>query len=461
MSDSRQRGAHSGRATKNQEKQAFLTQGNLARHIFLLSWPTVLGLFGIFLFNLADVFFVGKLGTIPLAAISFVFPLLFAFITLSIALGIATTALVAQALGAGKKKEALMLGNSALLLAFIYGSILSLIGIATIKPIFQAMGATNETLSLITTYMQIWYVSAPMLTILIVSNHILRAHAIAIFPGLGMLAASIINIILDPILIFGLMGVPRLEIAGAAWATLIARAIGCLLMLYGLQKYRILGKMRKNLKELKRDFANICKFALPASGQNIVQPLTEIYVVVLLAQFGTAAVATYGVVTRIYSIIFLPYYALSIALIPIVAQNWGGTHRARVDEAGRLAVKVALLWGGLCVIPLFYFSPNIAKAFGESENFIAWTIFYFRYVPWSFTFAGIVMLLGAFFYGIARPFYAFSTEVVHWFILYLPIAFITAKTFAVYGILLSETFANISAALLAFSVYRLVRKRGF
>ena len=463
MGDSRKRGVRPaiGRATQIESKHARLTQGSILVNILRLAWPTVIGLLGIFLFNLADVFFVGKLGTVPLAAISFVFPILFGFITLSIALGIAATALIAQALGEGKTQEAYGLGSSTVLLAFLYGLVLATLGFFTIEPIFKAMGASAETLPHIKSYMRIWYASAPMLTLLIVVNHVLRAHAIAIFPGMIMLFASLINIVLDPLLIFGLWGFPRLEIAGAAWATLIARAAGCLLLLWGLVHYDILGKVRGSLKELIADFVRLIRFAVPASGQNIVQPATEVYMVSLLAGFGTQAVATYGVVTRLYAFVFLPYYAMAVALIPIVAQNWGGTHRARVEEAGRLATKAALLWGALCTVPLFLFARPIAELFGNGDDFIAWTTFYFRYIPCSFAFAGMVMLLGSFFYGIAKPFYAFSTEAVHWFVIYVPVAYFASKWIGVEGILLSEIVANLVSAMLAFAVYRWVCRKGF
>ena len=463
MGDSRRRGVRpaSGRATKTENRHARLTQGSLVVNIVRLGWPTFVGLLGIFLFNLADVFFVGHLGTVPLAAISFVFPLLFAFITLSIALGIAATTLVAQALGEGKTQEAYGLGSSTVLLALLYGLVLATVGFFTIEPVFKAMGASAETLPLIKTYMRIWYASAPMLTLLIVVNHLLRAHAIAIFPGMIMLCASLLNIVLDPLLIFGLWGFPRLEIAGAAWATFIARAMGCLLLLWGLMHYNILGKIRGSLKELLADFVRLIRFAVPASGQNIVQPATEVYMVSLLAGFGTQAVATYGVVTRLYAIVFLPYYAMAAALIPIVAQNWGGTHRARVEEAGRLATRAALLWGALCTVPLFFLARPIAELFGNGDDFVAWTTFYFRYIPCSFAFAGVVMLLGSFFYGIAKPFYAFSTEAVHWFVLYMPVAYFASRWLGVEGILLSEIAANLVSALLAFAVYRWVCRKGF
>ena len=463
MSDSRKRGVRlaSDRATQIENRHARLTQGSLVVNVVRLAWPTVVGLLGIFLFNLADVFFVGKLGTTPLAAISFVFPLLFAFITLSIALGIATTALVAQALGEGKTREAYGLGSSAVVLAFLYGLALATAGFFTIEPIFNAMGASSETLPLIKIYMRIWYASSPMLMLLIVVNHLMRAHGIAIFPGMVMLCASLINIVLDPLLIFGLWGFPRLEVAGAAWATVIARAGGCLILLWGVKRYGILKGWRGSFKELVADFVRLIRFAVPASGQNIVQPVTEIYMVALLAGFGTQAVATYGVVTRLYAIIFLPYYAMAAALIPIVAQNWGGTHRTRVEEAGRLATRVALLWGVLCTVPLFLFARPIAELFGNGDDFVAWTTFYFRYIPCSFAFAGLVMLLGSFFYGIAKPFYAFATEAVHWFVLYVPVAYLASQWLGVEGILLSEITANLVSALLAFAVYRWVSRKGF
>ena len=456
------RGSSMDRATPfSSSSIATLTQGSLLRHVFRLAWPAVMGLFGIFMFNLADVYFVGKLGTVPLAAISFVFPLLFAFITLSIALGVSATSLVSHTLGSGRGVDALELGSSAIILSLLYGFFLSVVGSLTIELVFGAMGADAETLPEIVSYMRIWYMSAPLLTLLIVSNHLLRAHGVSIFPGLVMLFASLLNIVLDPLLIFGLWGFPRLEIAGAAWATLIARVGGCLLLLYGLWLHGLLWKVRSSFRALWGDFCHLFRFMLPAAGQQIVQPLTEVYMVILLSSFGTAAVATYGVITRLYSIIFLPYYALSIALVPIVAQNWGGAHRSRVREAGLLGVRSSIIWGVLSMVPLYLFSSMIAESFGDSEDFISWTSFYFRYVPWSFAGAGIVMLLGSFFYGIARPRYAFFTEVVHWVVLYAPVAYIASRIFGVEGILLSETFASIAAAVLALFVYRFVSRRGF
>ena len=206
-----------------------LTQGNITRHLIRLSVPPMIALFSIFSYNIADTYFVAKLGIEPLAAISFATPLSFVFITIFVALGIGVTSVVSIHLGKKGIDSVRLIARDAMLLASLMAVVLILVGLATLNIIFPALGAEGNILELCKTYMRIWYFCMFFTSLHICASNIIRSvTGNSIAPSLFMIASSFINIILDPIFIFGWGFVPAMGIAGSAWATLIASAFSFL-----------------------------------------------------------------------------------------------------------------------------------------------------------------------------------------------------------------------------------------
>ena len=213
-----------------------LTEGTVYLHLRDMAWPMMWGLLATMSFNVVDTFYVAQLGDKALAAMSFTFPVIMFFTSMAIGLGAGTSSAVARAIGRGDECQARRMATDAVTLTALISISCCFIGWVTIKPLFLLLGATPELIPLINDYMAIWYFGAPLLMIPMVCLSALRAMGLSRVQGYLMGGAAIFNALLDPVLIFGLWGAPRLELEGAALASLITRAITLLVAFYILHK---------------------------------------------------------------------------------------------------------------------------------------------------------------------------------------------------------------------------------
>ncbi len=197
-------------------------------------------------------------------------------------------------------------------------------GMVTIDPLFTLLGAGPEIIPLIRDYMLIWYAGIAFLVVPMVANASIRAGGDTRFPAMIMVAAMLTNLALDPILIFGWFGIPRMELKGAAWATVIARA-GTMVASLAILHYRdhMLDFRPPSLVQLWRSWKAVLGIAVPTAATNFMQPLAMAIATRLIAQFGAPAVAAWGAGERITAFALIPVAAVCSALVPLVGQNWG------------------------------------------------------------------------------------------------------------------------------------------
>ena len=212
-------------ATPSRARRNDLTLGSVRGQLVRLSLPMVWGIVAVQAFVLADTFWVGRLGTAPLAALGFTFPVVFALASLAMGLGVGASSVIARAVGAGEMDRVRMLTTNALVFGVLVVALGSGIGLLTIDPLFAAMGAGPDVLPLIRAYMEIWYWGMAFLVVPMIGNSAIRAMGDSLTPSLVMIAAALINMALSPVLIFGWLGAPEWGIRGAAIATVIARAL--------------------------------------------------------------------------------------------------------------------------------------------------------------------------------------------------------------------------------------------
>ncbi len=203
---------------------ARLIDGPVSETLRRMTIPMIIAIFAMIAFNLTDTYFVSRLGTTPLAAMSFTFPLVFIINTITLGIGSGGGAVIARAIGAGDTDRVRRLTTDLLTLSLLLVAVMVTIGLLTIKPVFTLLGATEETLPLIRQYIAIWYSGVIFVVIPMVGNAAIRATGDTKTPSNIMLFAFGVNLVLDPLLIFGIGPFPRLELAGAAIATDVARA---------------------------------------------------------------------------------------------------------------------------------------------------------------------------------------------------------------------------------------------
>lgn len=236
-----------------------LTEGQVPLQLLALTLPMVWGIFAVLAFSLADTYFVAQLGTKELAAISFTFPVVTVLGSVAMGLGTGASSVIARAIGEGNRRQVQRLTTDSLLLSLLIVVFLASLGLATVDPLFAALGAGSELLPLIRDYMEIWYLGMVFLVIPLVGNSAIRASGNTLLPSLIMTLAAAANILLDPLFIFGWGPFPALGIKGAAIASTIARA-GTLLTTLAFLHFR---------ERLSSSAFNALGQPLPALGMSL------------------------------------------------------------------------------------------------------------------------------------------------------------------------------------------------
>lgn len=424
--------------------QATLTEGSVAAHLRNMAAPMVIGLLAMMSFNAVDTFFVGQLGADPLAAMSFTFPVVMIYSSIAIGLGAGTSSAVARAIGSGDHIYAKRLITDAMSLSFVISSVLAVIGWFYMDPIFTLLGATPELLPLLREYMSIWFLGVPALAVPMVSMAALRAMGMSRVQGTIMGVSAVLNAALDPILIFGLLGMPRMELAGAAWASLIIR-LGVMLVVFYilLVRMKVLTNPLANLAQLRRSWREIFKVAFPAMGTNVIIPLSSGIVVALVAAFGKDAVAGLGVAMRIEPMVLICFYALSAVIGPFFGQNISANKIDRARLAQSVAAKFCLLFGLVVAALLALIGPWLAGLFSDSAEVVEIASVYLWLVPISYGCYGMVMFINAAFNGLGKPLPALVISSMRVMGVFLPLAWLGMELWGVYGLFAAAALANV------------------
>ncbi|MBQ1783348.1 MAG: MATE family efflux transporter [Gammaproteobacteria bacterium] len=416
-----------------------------------LTGPVVVGLLAMFSFSLADTFFVSLLGELPLAAISFTFPVTFALISLTIGLSIATSALVAHAVGRSDQERASRVATTALVLTLVAVGLLALIGALVQDPLFRAMGASGAILSLIHDYMNWWFAGCVLLALPMVGNAVFRARGDTRLPSLFMLVGGLVNIVLDPLLIFGVGPLPRLEMAGAAIASVISWLVGSLLVLVMLKRRQLLAPLSRVSRELLR---RLLAIAVPASAANMLTPLAMAVLTAMVAQHGPLAVAAFGVNSRIETMATVLILALSMSLPPLVAQNHAAGLGYRAAEGYNQAIRFVLWWQALVYLLLALVSPLIAQAFASSSDGQALVQQVLLILPLCYGAQGVIILSNSTLNALQRPATALLASVARFFLLVIPGAWLGSHWFGLTGLFAGMVVGTLLMALLSWQICR-------
>lgn len=424
--------------------QATLIEGKVSTQLSHLALPLVWGLMATMSLNVIETFFIAHVSRESLAAFSFTFPVIMVLTSLGIGMGAGTSSAVARAIGEGNAQKARRLATDAMTLTFIISASVCLLGWITLDPLFLALGATPELIPLIRGYMSIWYFSAPCLLVPMVCLSALRAMGMSHIQGYLMSGAALFNLILDPLLIFGVWGFPALGLQGAAIATLITRVLMFLVALYILHyRVRMLVNPFIAWGRLKQSWLVIIEVGLPAMLANVIIPLASAIVVAMVATYGSDAVAGLGIAMRIEPLALIVFYALSGAVGPFFGQNSGAGKYARLHEALRVLTVFCVAFGLGVALILGVFGHEIASLFGDHLEVVAITTLYLAIVPMSYGAYGLVMSVNAAFNGLGRPWPAMMLSAGRVIYLYLPLAWLGQALWGMVGIFIATAVANI------------------
>lgn len=427
-----------------------LTEGKIKKQLFGLAWPMLMGMMGMVVFNLVDTYYVGKLGLEQLAAMSFSFPVIMFINSLSQGVGIGTSSLISRNIIHTERKEVKMMASRAILLGLLVVLFFVIVGLQTIDPVFRALGANDEVLKHVHDYMGIWYLGVPFVVIPMIGNNIIRATGDTFTPGMVMLAIAIVNVILDPILIFGFGPFPEMGIKGAALATVISRGIGLIIILYILiKRTKLLSLRLGKLKSILSTWKKVLYIAGPASLSMLITPISVGLITKILAGFGTEAVAAFGVASRVEMFALMVIASLGSVLIIFIGQNFSKQKFERITGALNIAFKFSMIWGLVVFGLLLLFGQGIASLFTSDAIVIEIAMKYFYIIGASYGFQGLVMLSTASFNGINKPYPSTLFSLIRMFVLYVPLAWLGARIFGINGIFFAGLIANVIVGTLS------------
>lgn len=434
-----------------QERNKILTEGPITSTLAKLTWPMILGMLGMMIFNLTDTYFIGKVGVDELAAIGFTFPVVMLIASISMGMGIGTASLISRMIVSEKKSVVRQYAAHALALSVVIIIIFVTIGQFTIEHLFRLLGASQDILPLIKDYMVIWYWGMIFLVIPMVGNNIIRATGDTFTPGMIMVFSATINIILDPLLIFGIGPFPELGLKGAAIATVIARGIGMIVTLYILiRRKKLLTFYLPDLVELIRTWKNILYVAGPAAISLLITPLSIGIITRIIAEFGNEAVAAFGIILRLEMLALLIISALGSVMMIFAGQNWGLGNRTRLFQGIKIASLFSLTWGVFISILCIFAAQVIAGIFSPNPTVVKITAGYLVIVSFSYGFQGIMMMGMGIFNGINKPFIAFNMIIIRMVGLYIPLAWLTSSWIGLEGIFWSAFTANLISGAITY-----------
>lgn len=438
--------AGSMNATEKQD----LTTGPVAAHLRRQATPFALGLVAIFSFEAVDLFFISKLGEAPLAAVSFTMPVIWLIYGIGIGFEAGAASCVSRAVGSGDQARARRLTTDTVVLGALVALLLCFVGLKTIQPVFSLLGATSELMPLIFSYMNIWYWIAPIDVALWTSLASIRARGNTLLESKVITAAALLNMVLDPIFIFGLFGFPRLEVQGAALATLVSGSVMLIFTLLHLHfRLHVYASPIAPLKVIFDSWRHMLVIGIPAMITNAIIPVSSGIVVAMLATYGVNSVAGFGIAMRIEPMFLIPFYALSAVSSPFFGQNFGAGKFDRLFEARRVVTRFCIGFGlGLAVV-LVLFARPITGLFSEVEAIQQVAVHYLWIVSVSYGAYGLVMSVNATFNGMGRPIPGVIISSCRVIFVFLPLAFLGRWLFDLPGLFAASAVANLMMGTIA------------
>ncbi|SOB77527.1 putative efflux protein, MATE family [Marinobacter sp. LV10R510-11A] len=422
---------------------------SLTRQLYTMTWPMLFGALSLMTFQLVDSAFIGQLGRDPLAALGFTLPMQQLIIGLQVGLGIATTAIISRTLGTGEQLRAFRLGG----LVITVGSALVFVlcvGLWLLQsPIMTALGAEDTLLPLVRSYWVPWLISAWIGAFLYFGYSICRSHGDTKLPGYLMVATSLANIALDPLFIFVFdWGLP-----GAAWATVVSFGIGCLFIYPKLLKR---GWARFDLRELAlgRALKQLNSIMAPAMVSQLMPPASAMFATAMVAGFGSAAVAAWGLGTRLEFFSIVVVLALTMSMPPMIGRMLGSGDIEQIRKLVRLAVRFVVVWQLAIGLLWLVGSGLVSDLFSSDQQVQDILGAYLVRVPLSYSGLGVCMLMVSVCNALGLAMRALLVSILRLFLCFLPLLWLGSQLNGIHGLMSGALVGNLFAGVMAYSFYR-------
>jgi putative MATE family efflux protein len=436
---------------------AFVT-GPVRSTLVRLAFPMWIGLILIVSVDVTDALFVSQLGPEPLAGLGFAIPAVLLATGLWLSVGIGVTSSVASAIGSGNAVVARRVAAQSIVIAICLAVALMVIGRYAVDGLFGLLGATAKARQLASEYMAVWLWGMPFLALLMLGTAALRGAGDIASSVKLMFLASIINLVLNPILIFGMGPVAPGGLAGSAAATVFARVACALLALRLLMKRDLLLVRREDWAFVRDTWRRVSSVASPVIATEVMTHSGIALLTRIFAKQGATAVAAYGINVRMEGVLLMIALAISSTITPFVGQNWAASRRDRASEATFFGAGLAFVVVTFGALVASAFARPLARAFGDDDAVIDALTTMFRIMPLSLGGLAVIMVAGAAMNAIDRARHTAAFTLLSSLLLSAPIAWLAGNAFGLAGVLMGPVIARTVTALWA--IHRL-RGEGF
>ncbi|MGK0469290.1 MATE family efflux transporter [Clostridium sp.] len=441
------------------KNKKLLTSGPVVKTLTTLTIPMIFGMLSMVIFNIVDTYFIGKLGTNQIAALTFTFPVILIIGSLSQGIGVGASAVISKAVGEGNHHKIQRYTTDSLLLGVSLVIIFAAIGLLTIEPLFKMLGADSDIMPYIVQYMRIWYIGVAFVVIPMIGNNAIRAIGDMKTPSIVMAVSAGINVLLDPLFIFGFAFIKPMGVSGAAIATVISRAITLIVALRILiVRENLISFKKTTLTDIYNSWMEILFIGLPHAVTKMIVPVATGVITGLIALYGKEAIAAFGIGTRLEMFALMVNAALASVLIPFAGQNLGAGEVGRAQKSITVSEIFVIVYGVAMAMILMLFGKFFAGIFSSSSSVISLVQQYLWIVPLSYSAQGILMISSASLIVMNKPIISASLTLIRLFAIYVPLAFLGSHYFGLIGVWVAITISFIIIAIAAHMIMKVKLK---
>ena len=430
---------------------------NIGSLICKMSIPIMFSMMVMALYNVVDSIFISHYSAKYLASLSIVFPLQMGIIAVCSGTAIGINSLTSRYLGSGNTEKANKVAITGMWLEIISSLVFILFGIFFSGVFANAFSSDPEITNGTKAYLSICLIISTPLMFSSVIERLMQAEGDSIHPMIVQIVAALINIVLDPVFIFGIGPFPEMGVAGAALATVLGQIVGCIIAYIFYRRINILSARIHNLikfKPEKQTIKEIYKVALPSIVLQGLTSISTLLMNIIVVAFSEIAVAVFGLYFKVQSFLYMPLFGLNSGVIPIVGYNYGARNKDRVVKTVRIAMAIGctvMLLGTL----LFQFFPNlILSPFKTTEEMNKIAYVAFRIISIGFIFSAIAIVINGFFMGIGAGVSAMSVNLARQLILLVPLAFFLSKTaLGISGVWVAFPISEVLSTILAYALF--------
>lgn len=404
------------------------------------------------LYNIVDSIFVAKLSENALTAVSLAFPIQTLIIAIGVGTGVGANALLAKQLGEKKYERVNKTAMNGILLSLIYYILFVIMGFVVVRPFYesQVTAADVEILEMGVDYLFIVCVGSLGLCLQLIGEKLLQATGKTVHSMIAQGLGAIINIILDPILIFGMFGLPKMGVAGAALATVIGQmAGGVLVMYFNLAKNKEITFSWKNLKPDMDTIGKIYKVGLPSIIMQSIGSVMTYSMNLILIGFTSTATAVFGVYFKLQSFFFMPVLGLNNGLVPIIAYNYGAGKRSRMIKTAKCSYVYAFCLLFLGFLAFEFIPAPLFGMFDASPEMIEIGVPALRIIGIHFLIAWYCIITGSIFQALGNGMYSMIVSIARQLVVLIPAAYLLAKFGGLQAVWWSFPIAELMSLLMS------------